>query len=343
MVRQARASGARSAAGRPGRKTFGLAPAGMHGTRSTREESARPAFAMGFDAVPLVRPLVAAVADPEKMSNYFISGASGPLKAGTEVVWEFVDVGAKVSVDVLEVEENRKGLHRPGSGLFSVFILCFFQNLVANSTHSLQMYALTRMLSGFDISLRTSSWVLLRNEASQDLGVCSLHELGHVIPPFAPTPFANDDCDWKDGGQQYGRQQQSHQERVHNAAAILPLPKLPPSPRPCQMDQHHAFSPLPTGRGCQWIRGRPRSACSSSLLAHLPRVLVLPQRDKPAVPQVSVRGPFQELELRHQHRLKPSALLHLLGGEALPPPAAPWLWQVGKGAVGDFQRAEAPV
>ena len=49
-----------------------------------------------------------AVIDPEKMSNYFISGASGPMKAGTTVVWEFADVGAKVSIDVLEVEENRK-------------------------------------------------------------------------------------------------------------------------------------------------------------------------------------------------------------------------------------------
>ncbi|MGH9722946.1 MAG: hypothetical protein ACRD8O_22270 [Bryobacteraceae bacterium] len=28
---------------------------------------------------------------PVKMSNYFISGASGPLKAGTAVAWEFAD------------------------------------------------------------------------------------------------------------------------------------------------------------------------------------------------------------------------------------------------------------
>ena len=49
-----------------------------------------------------------AVVDPEKMSNYFISGASGPIRADTTVIWEFADVGAKVSIDVLEVEENRK-------------------------------------------------------------------------------------------------------------------------------------------------------------------------------------------------------------------------------------------
>jgi len=48
-----------------------------------------------------------AVVDTNKMSNYFISRASGPIKVG-RVEWEFGDVGAKVSIDVLEVEDNRK-------------------------------------------------------------------------------------------------------------------------------------------------------------------------------------------------------------------------------------------
>ena len=48
-----------------------------------------------------------AVVDPKKMTNYFISGASGPLKPG-RVEWEFGDVAATVSIDVLEVEDNRK-------------------------------------------------------------------------------------------------------------------------------------------------------------------------------------------------------------------------------------------
>ena len=48
-----------------------------------------------------------AVVDPKEMSNYFISGASGPIKVG-RVEWEFGDVGAKVPIDVLEVEDNRK-------------------------------------------------------------------------------------------------------------------------------------------------------------------------------------------------------------------------------------------
>jgi uncharacterized protein YndB with AHSA1/START domain len=49
-----------------------------------------------------------AVVDHQKMANYFISGASGPMEAGKTIVWEFGDVGAKVSIDVLEVEQNRR-------------------------------------------------------------------------------------------------------------------------------------------------------------------------------------------------------------------------------------------
>lgn len=48
-----------------------------------------------------------AVVDPKKMSNYFISNASGPIKPG-KVEWEFADVNAKVSIEVLEVEEDRR-------------------------------------------------------------------------------------------------------------------------------------------------------------------------------------------------------------------------------------------
>jgi uncharacterized protein YndB with AHSA1/START domain len=55
----------------------------------------------------LVSEVFDAVMDPRKMSNYFISGASGPIEVG-RVEWEFGDIGVKVSVDVLEVETNRR-------------------------------------------------------------------------------------------------------------------------------------------------------------------------------------------------------------------------------------------
>jgi uncharacterized protein YndB with AHSA1/START domain len=50
----------------------------------------------------------AAIVDPTKMSGYFISSGSSPMKAGTTVEWDFADVGAKLSVDVKEIERNRK-------------------------------------------------------------------------------------------------------------------------------------------------------------------------------------------------------------------------------------------
>ena len=46
-----------------------------------------------------------AIVDPARMSRYFISGASGRMRAGTTVEWEFADVGARVPVDVIAVEE----------------------------------------------------------------------------------------------------------------------------------------------------------------------------------------------------------------------------------------------
>jgi len=55
-----------------------------------------------------VDEVFAAIVDPVKMSRYFITGSSGSLRAGTTVEWEFADVGCKVPVDVVEIDENRK-------------------------------------------------------------------------------------------------------------------------------------------------------------------------------------------------------------------------------------------
>ncbi len=55
-----------------------------------------------------VDKVFAAIVDPAQMSSYFITGASGPMKAGTTVEWEFADVSCKIPVHVIEVEKNRK-------------------------------------------------------------------------------------------------------------------------------------------------------------------------------------------------------------------------------------------
>jgi uncharacterized protein YndB with AHSA1/START domain len=63
-----------------------------------------------------VDEVFAAFIDPAKMSQYFVSGASGPMTAGATVEWEFADVGCTVQIDVLEVEENRRIVFQPSSG-----------------------------------------------------------------------------------------------------------------------------------------------------------------------------------------------------------------------------------
>jgi uncharacterized protein YndB with AHSA1/START domain len=55
-----------------------------------------------------VHEVFAAIVDPAKMSRFFISSGSGTMKAGTTVEWVFADVGGRLAVDVIEVEENRK-------------------------------------------------------------------------------------------------------------------------------------------------------------------------------------------------------------------------------------------
>jgi uncharacterized protein YndB with AHSA1/START domain len=54
-----------------------------------------------------VNQVFAAVVDPDQMSQYFISKASGRLEAGKDVIWEFADVGTSVKIHVLEVIEDK--------------------------------------------------------------------------------------------------------------------------------------------------------------------------------------------------------------------------------------------
>lgn len=56
-----------------------------------------------------VHEVFEAVADPEKLSNYFTTGgARGRLESGTTVTWDFADFPGAFPVQVIEVEPNRK-------------------------------------------------------------------------------------------------------------------------------------------------------------------------------------------------------------------------------------------
>src|SRR5687767_14681747 len=56
--------------------------------------------------------------------------------------------------------------------------------------------------------------------------------------------------------------------------------------------------------------------------------------------QVILAGPFEELDLGDQHRLQPSAVLHLGGRQTRTPATALRLWQIHERAILDFESAE---
>ncbi len=47
-----------------------------------------------------------AIINPEKLSNFFISRASGPVKVGETITWYFDDVGGQLPVIVKSVKDN---------------------------------------------------------------------------------------------------------------------------------------------------------------------------------------------------------------------------------------------
>ena len=49
-----------------------------------------------------------ALVDPSRLARFFVSRASAPLQGGTDVEWEFGDVGARVRVSVCEVLHNQR-------------------------------------------------------------------------------------------------------------------------------------------------------------------------------------------------------------------------------------------
>jgi uncharacterized protein YndB with AHSA1/START domain len=48
-----------------------------------------------------------AIVNPQKIDKYFASEASGPLKVGESITWNFADVDRVISPRVIAVEDNR--------------------------------------------------------------------------------------------------------------------------------------------------------------------------------------------------------------------------------------------
>jgi hypothetical protein len=72
--------------------------------------------------------------NPDKISRFFITRASGPLKAGETVTWFFDDIGGKLDVHVNLVRENELvTFHWSASGVKAQVDIAFAA-IDANST-----------------------------------------------------------------------------------------------------------------------------------------------------------------------------------------------------------------
>ena len=49
-----------------------------------------------------------AIVEKDKMCGYFISKADGNMESGKTLLWEWSDVGAKLSIEVEKVEKNKQ-------------------------------------------------------------------------------------------------------------------------------------------------------------------------------------------------------------------------------------------
>lgn len=65
-----------------------------------------------------VNAVFRAIVEPERMSQYFISRASGPIAEGKTITWFFDDVGGVLDVVIKEVEANKRVVFDwPASGV----------------------------------------------------------------------------------------------------------------------------------------------------------------------------------------------------------------------------------
>ena len=87
-----------------------------------------------------------------------------------------------------------------------------------------------------------------------------------------------------------------------------------------------------------WMNERP--AYGLSLPLYVVGLLVVPERDEAAVPEVSVLGPFDKFKLSDELRFQPMALRHLRSCQTGSPPAGLLFRQVRERAPRDLQRLE---
>ena len=75
-----------------------------------------------------VEEVFEAVADPKKMSEYFISSGTGRLETGKTVTWEFSDYNAILDIKVESVKKNEIIFLWSASGVETKVIFSFLKN-----------------------------------------------------------------------------------------------------------------------------------------------------------------------------------------------------------------------
>jgi uncharacterized protein YndB with AHSA1/START domain len=76
-----------------------------------------------------------AVVDPKKLTGYFIQNASGPLKEGTTVKWQFAEVPEPFDVTVQRIVKNESiMLEWPGGRNYNTRVEMEFKPLDGNET-----------------------------------------------------------------------------------------------------------------------------------------------------------------------------------------------------------------
>lgn len=64
-----------------------------------------------------VQEVFEAIVNPEKMSHYFISSASGNLQEGKTIIWKWDDVAAELPIKVMKVDEDHISFLWSASGV----------------------------------------------------------------------------------------------------------------------------------------------------------------------------------------------------------------------------------
>jgi uncharacterized protein YndB with AHSA1/START domain len=87
-----------------------------------------------FKLLKPVNDVFEAIADPNKMANYWFSSGTERLEQGKTITWRYEEYGAEVIIHVLEVEDNKKILFSWGEEVEQTIVAITLEKLDESST-----------------------------------------------------------------------------------------------------------------------------------------------------------------------------------------------------------------